>query len=153
MEMEGQYVRGGYMPRVRGSAPPHLRTESQGPGRQTLQVPMAVFPLPLPIPLPLPLPLSQSQSPFVCCAAHLGLLCPRFPFPFLCLLRYALLCFALLCSPALFALASSGFIVGYSPDSLSFVQTVLYRQQGGLGIAQLRVKCSLYTQLCVCVCV
>lgn len=26
-------------------------------------------------------------------------------------------CFALLCSPALFALASSGFIVGYSPDS------------------------------------
>lgn len=159
MEMEGQYVRGGYMPRVRGSAPPpHLRTESQGPGRLTLRVPLAVFPFPSPSPSPspcLPLPISQSQSPFVCCAAHLGLLCPRFPFPFLCLLRFALLCFALfsclVCS-RLFSLHR--WILSWLAPQRGDPLCRLYFNSSKGGQAELNCESSaVHSHSCVCVCV
>lgn len=84
------------------------------------------FPLSLSPSACLPLPICQSQSPFVCCAAHLGLLCPRFPFPFLCLLRFALLCFVLLpCLLSPLQPSSLDTLLTRPAAWRSFVQTVL----------------------------
>lgn len=144
--MEGQYVRGGYMPRVRGRGTTTLEDrESRSRQTDTASPPGCI---PFPIPSPYPSPDIPIAVPICLLCRALGFTLPSLSFSFSLLASPR---FALLCSPALFALASSGFIVGYSPDSRSFVQTVLYLQQGGLGRAQLRVNCSLYTQLCVSV--
>lgn len=161
MEMEGQYVRGGYMPRVRGSAPPpHLRTESQGPGRLTLRVPLAVFPFPSPSPSPSPcLPLTVFLSRYPNRSPHLFAV-PRtwvyfaLAFLFLFFACFASLCFALfsclVCS-RLFSLHR--WILSWLAPQRGDPLCRLYfnSSKGGPGRAQLRVKCSSYTQLCVCV--
>lgn len=126
------------MRRVGGSAT-HLRTESRS--RQT-QSPPGCDPL---LSLSLPIP-DLPPSPFVCCAAHLGLLCPRFPFPFL---RFALPLSPCLVCARLFRLRRLDTLLTRPAAWRSFVQTVLDTpaRGGGLSIP----KCDCYTQWCASV--
>lgn len=111
------------------------------------------------IPFPLSLSLCMSSSPDIPIAVPICLLCralgftlPSLSFSFSLL---ASLRFALLCSPALFALASSAFIVGYSPDSPRSVAILcadctLTPARGG----QPELNCessAVHTHSCVCV--